>query len=159
MYDSLYFPEQQTTLDGMRLSFQLGVAYQQAQAGQNIAAFNALADQYNAWVVEHFGNDANLLMQKMDSSSVNLQKPYVVGKNITNNGIVHAVDASGKYGPEYTTNDINQLPNSAIASYQNSETGRNMSDGYLGGVKCRSSPFFCMPLDAAILRTIFDPFG
>jgi hypothetical protein len=41
---SAYTPEQQTTIDGMRLSFQLGVAYQQAQQGQNIAEFNSLVD-------------------------------------------------------------------------------------------------------------------
>jgi len=54
--------------------------------------------------------------------------------NTTNKGIVHSIDGSGKYGPQYTTNDINQLPDSAIAAYHASETGQTMGDGYLGGV-------------------------
>ncbi len=62
-----YTPEQQTTLDGMRLSFQLGVAYQQTQLGQNIANYNALVDQYNTWVRQHFGEDPNLLVSRIDS--------------------------------------------------------------------------------------------
>lgn len=67
---SAYTPEQQTTIDGIRLGFQLGVAYQQAQAGQNVAGFNALVDQYNAWVRQHFGEDANLLMSKINSADI-----------------------------------------------------------------------------------------
>ncbi|VVB69609.1 Uncharacterised protein [uncultured archaeon] len=66
---SAYTPEQQTALDGMRLSFQLGVAYQQAQMGQNIAGFNALVDQYNAFIRTNFGEDPNLLMSKTNSAS------------------------------------------------------------------------------------------
>jgi hypothetical protein len=131
---AVYTPEQNTTLEGMRLSFQLGVAYQQAQTGQNIASFNALVDQYNTWIVEHFGNDANLLMPKMDSASANLLKPYVIGKNTTNTGIVHEIDGTGKNGPQYTTNDINSLPDSAISAYRSSATGRVTGDGYLSGV-------------------------
>ncbi len=129
-----YTPEQNTTLEGMRLSFQLGAAYQQAQTSQNIAPYNALVDQYNAWIVEHFGNDANLLMPKMDSSSANLQKPFAIGKNTTNTGIVHEIDGTGKNGPQYTTNDLNSLPASAISAYQSSETGRVTGDGYLSGI-------------------------
>jgi hypothetical protein len=128
-----YTPEQQATLEGTRLSFQLGQAYQQAQQGQNIAGFNALVDQWNAWVAKNFGQDANLLMQKM-TGPVDLSKPYMMGVNTTNNGIVHSIDGSGKYGPQYTTNDINLLPDWAIAAYRNSETGRLTGDGYLGGV-------------------------
>jgi len=124
-----YTPEQQATLEGTRLSFQLGQAYQQANQGQNIAGFNALVDQWNAWVVANFGQDANLLMQKM-TAPMDLQKPYAVGTNTTNKGIVHSIDGSA----QYTTNDINLLPDWAIASYQNSETGQIMGDGYLGGV-------------------------
>jgi hypothetical protein len=62
---SAYTAEQQTLLDGMRLSFQLGIAYQQAQQGQNIEAFNTLVDQYNDWVRLHFGEDPDLIMEKM----------------------------------------------------------------------------------------------
>ncbi len=65
---SAYTPEQQTTLEGMRLSFQLGVAYQQAQMGQNIAGFNTLVDQYNAFIRTNFGEDPNLLMSKINNA-------------------------------------------------------------------------------------------
>ncbi|MCX6669719.1 MAG: hypothetical protein NTV25_07955 [Methanothrix sp.] len=65
---SAYTPEQQTTLEGMRLSFQLGQAYQQAQAGQNAAGFNALVDQYNAFIRTNFGEDPNLLMSKINGA-------------------------------------------------------------------------------------------
>jgi len=64
-----YTPEQQTTLEGMRLSFQLGLAYQQARAGQNVDAYNNLVDQYNAWVRQHFGDDGNLIMPKMNDTT------------------------------------------------------------------------------------------
>lgn len=64
-----YSPEQQTTLEGMRLSFQLGLAYQQARAGQNVDAYNNLVDQYNVWVRQHFGEDANLLMSRMNGTN------------------------------------------------------------------------------------------
>jgi hypothetical protein len=137
-----YTPEQQTTLDGMRLSFQLGMAYQQASQGQNVAAYNALVDQYNAFIRTNFGEDANLLIPV--GTAPNLQQPYVIGKNVTNNGIVHAIDASGKYGPAYTTNDINQLPANIIERYHKQDSrvdangnplpGTGMGDGYLGGV-------------------------
>lgn len=40
-----YTPEQQTTLDGMNLSFQLGIAYEKALQGQNIAEYNTLVQQ------------------------------------------------------------------------------------------------------------------
>jgi len=66
---SAYTAEQQTIADSMRLSFQLGIAYQQAQQGQNVAVFNSLVDQYNTWVRQHFGNDENLLMSKIIATS------------------------------------------------------------------------------------------
>jgi len=138
---SAYTAEQQNVLDGVKLSFQLGVAYQKASQGTDIANFNNLVDQYNAWVRTTFGGDASLLMQKMTTTApVDLTKPYLASNNSTGNGIVHAIDGSGKYGPSYTTNDINTMPTSAILNYQtstdvDSTTGqRIMGDGYLGGV-------------------------
>ncbi len=67
---SAYTPEQQTILEGMRLSFQLGMAHQQAQAGQNIDGYNILVDQYNAWVRQHFGEDPDLLVSKINSANI-----------------------------------------------------------------------------------------
>ncbi len=66
---SAYTPEQQTTLEGMRLSFQLGAAYQKASQGQNVAEFNALADEYNKFVTANYGEDPNLLMSKMNGAA------------------------------------------------------------------------------------------
>jgi len=66
---SAYTPEQQTTLDVINLSFQLGIAYEKASQGQNVTEFNTLVDIYNAWIREHFGEDVNLLMQKMNDTA------------------------------------------------------------------------------------------
>lgn len=132
---SAYTTEQQNVLDGVKLSFQLGVAYQKASQGTDISNFNNLVDQYNAWVRKTFGEDASLLMQKMTTTApVDLTKPYLASNNTTGNGIVHAIDGSGKYGPSYTTNDINTLSETAIKSYRASDTGKALGDGYLGGV-------------------------
>jgi hypothetical protein len=50
-----YTPEQQATVDGVRLSFQLGQSYDKATQGQDVPVFNVLVDQCNAWVVKNFG--------------------------------------------------------------------------------------------------------
>jgi len=146
---SAYTAEQQNVLDGVKLSFQLGVAYQKASQGTDIANFNNLVDKYNAWVRTTFGEDASLLMQKMTTTTpADLTKPYLAFNNTTGNGIVHAIDGSGKYGPSYTTNDINTMPTSAIGAYHAQDSpyeadgktlkkdtsGTGMGDGYLGGV-------------------------
>jgi len=62
------------------LSFQLGIAYQQAQLCHNVTAFNSLVDQYNAWVRQHFGEGADaLLMSKMPvPSSLAISPPLTV---------------------------------------------------------------------------------
>ena len=61
-------PEQQTTLDGMNLSFKLGIAYEKASQGQNVTEFNALVDEYNAWILQHIGEDAGLLKSKLNET-------------------------------------------------------------------------------------------
>lgn len=134
--------QQQTTdpaFDGFRLCFQLGQEYKRLELqGGSVDTYNALVDQWNAFVRTNYGENAGLLMQKMTASSssanANLQKPYVLGVNTSNNGIVHSIDGSGKWGPSYTTNDLNAMSNSAIRAYQNSEQGQIYGDGYLGGV-------------------------
>ena len=63
---SAYTPEQQTTLDGMNLSFQLGIAYEKALQGQNAAEYNTLVDEYNAWLQLHFGENTSLLKSKLN---------------------------------------------------------------------------------------------
>jgi hypothetical protein len=65
---SAYTPEQQTTLDGMNLSFRLGMAYDRAILGQNVAEYNAIADEYNAWIRQHFGEDTGLFRSKLNET-------------------------------------------------------------------------------------------
>lgn len=124
-----YTPEQQVTVDGVRLSFQLGQAYDKATQGQDVPAFNALVDQWNAWVAKNFGNDTTLLMAKM-TAPVNLQKPYIGANNTTSNGIAHKIGGEA----QYTTNDVNLMPDAAIAKYAASEQGKTTGADFLGGV-------------------------
>ncbi|MCJ7445864.1 MAG: hypothetical protein MUO26_15315 [Methanotrichaceae archaeon] len=53
----------------MNLSFQLGIAYEKASQGQNVTEFNTLVDIYNAWIRQHFGEDANLFMSKINDTT------------------------------------------------------------------------------------------
>jgi len=53
----------------MNLSFKLGIAYERASQGQNVTEFNALVDEYNAWILLHFGGDARLYKPRMNESS------------------------------------------------------------------------------------------
>jgi hypothetical protein len=124
-----YTPEQQATVDGVHLSFQLGQAYEKAIQGQDVPAFNALVDQWNTWVVKNFGNDTALLMAKM-TAPIDLQKPYVAANNTTSKGIAHKIDS----GAQYTTNDANLLSDAAISKYAASEQGKAMGSDFLGGV-------------------------
>lgn len=126
-----YTPEQQVTVDGVRLSFQLGQSYDKATQGQDVPLFNALVDKWNAWVSKNFGNDTTLLMAKM-TVPVNLQKPYVAaGNNTTSKGITHEINGEGT---KYTTNDVNLMSDTAIAKYANSEQGKAQGADFLGGV-------------------------
>jgi hypothetical protein len=123
-----YDATQQAMINGTTLSWKMATAY----AAQDIPTFNALADQWNAWVRQYFGEDANLLMQKM-TGPIDLTKPYILANNSNISGIVHKIDGMNEMnGPTYTTNDLNMLPDSAIAAYRNSSS--NVGDGYLGGI-------------------------
>jgi hypothetical protein len=124
-----YTPEQQTTVDGVRLSFQLGQAYEKAIQGQDIVAYDSLVDQWNAWVVKNFGNDTALLATKI-TAPTNLQKPYYAANDTTGKGIAHTVDGEA----QYTTNDANLLPDYARAKYAASAEGTAAGSNFLGGV-------------------------
>jgi hypothetical protein len=128
-----YTEQQQATADGLKLSFKIGQAYEKYQQKGDATAFNALVDQWNAWVQANFGQDPNLLMQKVNGP-VDLSKPYLLANNTTQGGIVHAIDGSNKAGgAKYTTNDANLLPDNAR---YNATTGgySDNTGGYLGGV-------------------------
>jgi hypothetical protein len=123
--------DNETAKQGFSLAFQLGQEYQKVtNEGGSATTYNALIDQWNAFVAANFGMDTSLLMQKMDASTANLQKPIAIGKNTSNNGIAHSIDGSNSW----TANDINKMTDNAIAKYQNSEAGNTYGDGYLGGV-------------------------
>jgi hypothetical protein len=116
---SAYTPEQQTTLDGMNLSFRLGIAYDKASQGQNMAEFNALVDEYNAWIRQHFGEDASLLMSKLNEPSIAttpsavggtrpLTKPFNASSDLSQFGKQQVYAPPGFTDTRKTDEDISQ---------------------------------------------------
>lgn len=99
-----YDATQQAMINGTTLSWKMATAY----AAQDIPTFNSLADQWNAWVRQYFGEDANLLMKKM-TGPVDYTKPYLLANN-SSSGIVHKIDGMNQMNTTYTTNDVNMLP-------------------------------------------------
>ena len=72
--------EQQIMLDGMNLSYELGMAYEKALQGQNVAEYNALVDEYNAFILLHFGENTSLTKAKLDESAIR-GTPTLLGSN------------------------------------------------------------------------------
>jgi hypothetical protein len=122
---SAYDSCQQAAYDGSRLSWQMAENYTRGDT----TAFNALVDQWNAWVRANFGEDQSLLVQKL-VGPVDLSKPYLLANNTTQDSVVHSIDGSNKAGgPKYTTNDMNLLPDPGNISQIKNEGG-----AWLGGV-------------------------
>ena len=126
-----YDATQQAMINGTTLSWKMATAY----AAQDIPTFNALADQWNAWVRQYFGEDANLLMQKM-TAPVDLSKPYILANNTTGGGIVHKIDGMNEMNQGgYTTNDVNLLPKGVDpATLKAVNPWQQGGAEYLGGV-------------------------
>lgn len=124
-----YTPEEQATVDGVLLSFELGVAYEKAIRGENVTSYNSLVDQWNAWVMTNFGNDTTLLREKI-IVSVETLEPYIAENNASSNKIVHEIDST----KTYATNDISSLPDSVREAYAQTEEGKDKINDYLGGV-------------------------
>ena len=99
-----YDATQQAMINGTTLSWKMATAY----AAQDIPTFNSMADQWNVWVRQYFGEDPNLLMKKM-TGPVDLTKPYLLANN-SSSGIVHKIDGMNQMNTSYTTNDVNLLP-------------------------------------------------
>lgn len=99
-----YDATQQAMINGTTLSWKMATAY----AAQDIPTFNSLADQWNVWVRQYFGEDPNLLMKKM-TGPVDLTKPYLLANN-SSSGIMHKIDGMNQMNTSYTTNDVNLLP-------------------------------------------------
>jgi len=81
-----YTPEQQNMIDGTQLSWKLATAY----AANDVASFNTLADQWNAWIYKNFGQDPSMIVAKMNAP-IDLTKPTVI-RNNTTSGMVHSID-------------------------------------------------------------------
>lgn len=122
-------PEEQATVNGLQLSFELGAAYEKAVRGENVTAYNSLVDQWNAWVMTNLKNDTTLLREKV-VVSVETLEPYIVENNTTSEKIVHEIDSK----KAYSTNDISSLPDSVRDAYAQTEVGKEMSKDFLGGV-------------------------
>jgi hypothetical protein len=112
-----YTNEQQTTLDGMRLSFQLGMAYEKASKGQNVAEFNTLVDQYNTWVRQNFGEDANLLVSKMNVAAVTPLSSLAYPKNLTGVGQKSPFNSSSELSKFGKGQVYDQIPNTEQAQH------------------------------------------
>ncbi|MDD4652385.1 MAG: hypothetical protein PHQ34_09155 [Methanothrix sp.] len=126
-----YTDQQKAIMQGLRLSYQLGEAHQKYMTGGDVSTFNALIDQWNSWVQTNFGQDPNLLMQKV-TGPADLSKPYLLANNTTQGGIVHSIDGSNNRSSKYTTNDVNLLPQGVADQWRRDNPG--MGDGYLSGV-------------------------
>lgn len=122
-------PEEEATADGLRLSFELGAAYEKAVRGENVTAYNSLVDQWNAWVMTNLKNDTTLLREKI-VVSVETLEPYIVENNNTSEKIVHEIDSK----KTYSTNDLSSLPDSVRDAYAQTEEGKVKINDYLGGV-------------------------
>ena len=82
----------------MRLSFQLGIAYEKAKQGQSVTEFNTLVDEYDAWIRQHFGEDANLSMSKINETMPN----KIVSKDTVPNKVASNETVPNKVAPNET---------------------------------------------------------
>ena len=120
---SAYAAEQQTVSDKptptpnlisefANLSFQLGIAYQQAQQSQNVTVFNSLVDQYNAWVRQHLSEGADALLR----SKINVTDSLGIAQKqqlITETEITHITETPfnasselSKFGKQKVMRDL-----------------------------------------------------
>ncbi len=106
-----YTDFQKGALEGLNWGLKMGQAYQLALDGKDIAGFNKMVDEYNAWVRANFGENKTMLMEKMDEKTAvpaGLKNPVLIGNDTTaRGGIVHELDGSWK---TYSTSDMNTLP-------------------------------------------------
>jgi hypothetical protein len=82
---------QQGAVQGLKIGFRMGQAYNDALKGYNVTGFNSEVDTYNAWVRQNFGEDANLMMQKMETGATPGNPLWI---NRSTGGVVHKIDAS-----------------------------------------------------------------
>ncbi len=124
-----YTDIQKSAIEGLNWGFKMGQAYQLAIEGKDIAGFNAKVDEYNTWVREKFGEDQDLLMEKMNAP-VDLSKPVLITNNTTGSkDMVRKIDGSSGER-KITTNDMNLLSDAALDQLQKEGKGGE----FLGGI-------------------------
>jgi hypothetical protein len=97
---------QQGAVQGLKIGFHMGQAYNDALKGYNVTGFNSEVDTYNAWVRQNFGEDANLMMNKM-SGGATPGNPLWINRSTTKP--VHKIDASFQNQNNYPQPDANGL--------------------------------------------------
>lgn len=122
-----YTDWQNGAAEGFKKGFEMGQAYQLALDGKDINGFNAKVEEYNSWVRANFGEDPNMLMQKMDAP-IDLSKPVITNNTTSSKGIVHEIDGSTGENA-ITTNDMNLLSDAALQQLQKEGSGGE----FLGG--------------------------
>jgi len=101
-----FTPEQKMTIEGMNLSYQLGIAHEKAIQGQNVTEFNNLVDTYNTWIRQHFAGEAaiNLLMSKITATNLPrgiVQKQQVpTGSTVLTKNPFNASSDLSKFGKQ-----------------------------------------------------------
>lgn len=99
---SAFTPEQQTTLNGLNLSYNLGMAYEEALLGQDIAGYNALVDEYNAWIQQNFGANSGLekskILPSLQGGYQELKTPFNASSELGKFGNAERKVVASRYG-------------------------------------------------------------
>ncbi|MDD1753008.1 MAG: hypothetical protein LUQ38_07965 [Methanotrichaceae archaeon] len=104
---SAYTPEQQTLMDGINLSYQLGIAHDKAIQGQDVTEYNNLVDIYNAWIRQYFGWSADaLLKSKIPVHSSLATSPPLTRVAQKQQAPFNASSDLSKSGKQYVLGDI-----------------------------------------------------
>jgi hypothetical protein len=125
-----YTPEQQTLLEGMKLSSQLWMAHENAIRGQNVTEYNNLVDIYNVWIRQHFGEGADaLLMSKITTTNL----PGIAQKqqSTTENPYYRTESPPGTINPYATRNPFNTSSNLSKFGKQQVRTDLMGEAGYI----------------------------
>jgi hypothetical protein len=101
-----YTDWQQGAMQGLKIGFHMGQAYSDAVRGYNVTGFNAEVDTYNAWVRQNFGEDPNLMMNKM-SGAATPGNPLWINRSTAKP--VHKIDGSFQNQNTYPQPDANGL--------------------------------------------------
>jgi len=126
-----YTDWQQGAIQGLKIGFHMGQTYNDALKGYNVTGFNSEVDKYNAWVRQNFGEDANLIMQKMNTGATPGNPIWI---NQSTGKPIHKIDASFQDQNTVPQPDANGLihgwPADAYYSwYPDAITRKNIQSG------------------------------